>query len=231
MTTTPTPRAPLPDSFEYSDPLDHHDVFFQSLCQHRYPLPIALNCVPFELTPARSADFLTITDTWPAHADPLILFTLFPLTTTCMAVYFMFTAPSTDHAMFLLLTLMLGAMMAYVAYRIRTAVNRFSISFADRSCTFTRRRMTTSQRHAPVEDVRIIVRPCTIKLKPSIFASFTGTIVFVASGKAVVVCAVTESPIAAADYADSLRASTGIDVLHENVLVAGYGVKTPGVKR
>lgn len=221
----------MPDRFKYSDSLDHHDIFFHSLRQHRYPLPIALNSVPFELIPARSTDSLIITDTWPAHADPLILFTLAPISLVCIAAYFMFTAPSVDRALFLMFTLLMTFLMACMAYRIRTAFNRFSFSFADRSCTLTRRRILTSQRHISADHVRVIVRPCAIKLNRPLFASFSGHIVFVASGRSVVVCAVTESPFAAAHYADALHASTGIEVLHENVLVEGHGVKKPGVKR
>lgn len=219
----------MPDSFEYSDPLDHHDFFFMRARDPRSWL--ALNAVPFELTPERSAYSLTITDTWPAHADPLILFTLAPLSCVCMTAYFMFTAPSVDHALGLLFTLLWTFLMAWMAYRTRTAFNRFSFSFADHSCALTRRLILTSHRHVSAAQVRIIVRPCTIKFKLPLFTSFAGHIVFVASGKAVVVCAITESPIAAAHYADALRASTGIAILHENVLVEGHGVKRPGVKR
>lgn len=213
----------MPHTPVSKDPLDSHDAFFRSLGRHRHPLPIALSGVPFALHPVRTAENLTIRDACPARADPLILLTLFPASLTGVAVYFVMSAPTVSGAVWVLVALTSTMLTALLAYRIRTAFNEFSFSFTDRACTLTRQRVTSLRRRVPAEEVYIIVRPCSIKDRIRPLASFTGNMVFVASGSAVVVCAVVESAAAAEQYAVGLQASTGISMARESVIVEGKG--------
>lgn len=202
--------------------LDHHDFFFESLRSGGKRDPIALRSVPFMLEPAQVNDHLMLEDRAPKHADPLILFTLAPLTLLLMAAFFALTEPSIDGFYLTAFFFAVTAFMAWCAFHVRSACNMILVSQQTGMCALSRRRFRTIQQERSIADTQIIVRPCQLKYRLLTTGTFEGFIVFMTGGQTTVVCAVCRDRMDANRYARTLSTATGMKTLHEDVLVKGF---------
>ena len=217
MTEVGSQNAPA----RLSEVLDHHEVLFHGLERRR--TPVAWNPVPFVLTWETRHDCTQMIDRDARHAHPLILVVIGLASTLAIPAYAVIDSwPNLSFGLVMgaICLAMPVALIGFLAARLAMATNALTVR--DRgSVVASRGLIWTVRRHVSEGSGGVVVRPCSLRSKLA-RRRFEGHAVFVASGRASVVCAVVHSEAEATQYAKRLSQATGLPVAAETAILTGY---------